>query len=230
MSYCVNCGVKLKKSEKKCPLCNTRVINPNDKKVEYERVYSSEVETLKKINYKYAMTLLILMLVIVSVIIFGCDFLLNKNFSWSIYVVLAIFYLSCHSQYVLQKNIYIAHIVELIGAEVFMYVIAVLNGGIMWYLYLGLPFILIIWLYIILCTFFLKKKIWNLFRRLSICILVCSLMLVCVEILVDLYVNDAIKLSWSIYASLPLVVIGLIMFIISFNRRLIEEIKQRIFI
>ena len=30
MSYCVNCGVKLETSLKKCPLCNTPVINPNE--------------------------------------------------------------------------------------------------------------------------------------------------------------------------------------------------------
>ena len=35
MSYCVNCGVKLKNSEKKCPLCNTKVINPNKIDSEY---------------------------------------------------------------------------------------------------------------------------------------------------------------------------------------------------
>ncbi len=29
MSYCVNCGVELDKSAKKCVLCNTPVINPN---------------------------------------------------------------------------------------------------------------------------------------------------------------------------------------------------------
>ena len=28
MSYCVNCGVKLDPSLKRCPLCNTPVINP----------------------------------------------------------------------------------------------------------------------------------------------------------------------------------------------------------
>ena len=28
MSYCVNCGVELEKSEKKCPLCGVEVINP----------------------------------------------------------------------------------------------------------------------------------------------------------------------------------------------------------
>ena len=29
MSYCVNCGVELDKTCSVCPLCNTRVINPN---------------------------------------------------------------------------------------------------------------------------------------------------------------------------------------------------------
>ena len=30
MSYCVNCGVRLDASLKKCPLCNTPVIHPNE--------------------------------------------------------------------------------------------------------------------------------------------------------------------------------------------------------
>ena len=30
MSYCVNCGVELEKSLKKCPLCNTPVLNPRE--------------------------------------------------------------------------------------------------------------------------------------------------------------------------------------------------------
>ena len=45
MSYCVNCGVKLKNSEKVCPLCNTEVINP--KKEEYKPVYSGTIEEYK---------------------------------------------------------------------------------------------------------------------------------------------------------------------------------------
>ena len=30
MSYCVNCGVQLDKTAKRCPLCNTPVINPSE--------------------------------------------------------------------------------------------------------------------------------------------------------------------------------------------------------
>lgn len=38
MSYCVNCGVELDKSAKKCALCNTAVINPNVKEKEEKEI------------------------------------------------------------------------------------------------------------------------------------------------------------------------------------------------
>ena len=33
MSYCVNCGVELEASLKRCPLCGTEIINPNERSV-----------------------------------------------------------------------------------------------------------------------------------------------------------------------------------------------------
>ena len=50
MSYCVNCGVKLKQFEKVCPLCNTKVINPNNLKDKFTPAYSQVVEKHKEIN------------------------------------------------------------------------------------------------------------------------------------------------------------------------------------
>ena len=50
MSYCVNCGVKLKQSEKVCPLCNTKVINPNNLKDKFTPAYSQAVEKHKEVN------------------------------------------------------------------------------------------------------------------------------------------------------------------------------------
>ena len=45
MSYCVNCGVKLAPSEKKCPLCGVPVVNPRDPWVEpSHRPYPKQVE------------------------------------------------------------------------------------------------------------------------------------------------------------------------------------------
>ena len=49
MSYCVNCGVELEKSEKKCPLCGVEVINPAqppEDKEPRQRPYPNRIEEL----------------------------------------------------------------------------------------------------------------------------------------------------------------------------------------
>ena len=90
MSYCVNCGVKLKNSEKKCPLCNTKVINPNKDNSEYEPVYSNKVENFKRINYKYLSKIVILILMITSFLILLLDYASSGTITWSLYVVSSI--------------------------------------------------------------------------------------------------------------------------------------------
>lgn len=48
MSYCVNCGVELEKACKACPLCDTPVINPREKKAEEEKPAYPELLTIPK--------------------------------------------------------------------------------------------------------------------------------------------------------------------------------------
>jgi len=108
MSYCVNCGVKLAKSENKCPLCNTKVVNPNKLKDEYEPAYSNKIEEFKTINYKFIAKLTILVLLILTLVTVSCDLIITQTVSWSIYVVCAILYLSSHLIFAFNKNIYIS--------------------------------------------------------------------------------------------------------------------------
>ena len=62
MSYCVNCGVELEKSEKKCPLCGVEVINPKEPPQDKEprqRPYPNRIEELSvNINKQFAAALL----------------------------------------------------------------------------------------------------------------------------------------------------------------------------
>ena len=73
MSYCVNCGVKLKESEKVCPLCNTKVINPNNLKTEFIPAYSQNIEKTKKVNKKYLCFLITIILMGVTIITVLCN-------------------------------------------------------------------------------------------------------------------------------------------------------------
>lgn len=230
MSYCVNCGVKLAASEKKCPLCNTVVYNPNISDDNYQPNYSDKVEKFKSINYRYVVKLSILVLFILGVISLFCDLLITKSMTWSIYVICSVLYLSCHLSFITTKRLFMTMILELIGSELFLLVIAYLNGGMLWYKYLALPFILLVWLYIVLCIYLVKRKTKSLLRRIAFCLLFSSIALIIIETLVDLYLKNQISLSWSIYAMLPISIISVLIFILSFNKKLLDEIEQRIFI
>lgn len=230
MSYCVNCGVKLKKSEKVCPLCNTRVINPNILNNEYKPVYSTIVEEYHKINTKYLCMLITEILFVVALITVLCDFIITKNFTWSIYVVASIIYLDSKLSFILYKKKFIPLIIELLSTEGLLFVIAYLNNGLHWFLYLVCPFIFIVWLYIILCIFIFRNKKYNFLRRFALAFSSISVILLVIESCIDLFIKEKIFLTWSIYASLPIIIISILTFIISYNKRLLDEIKQRIFI
>ena len=71
MSFCVNCGVKLKQSEKVCPLCNTKVINSNNLECSDKPVYSILNDEYNKINHKFVCELI--------TIIFFCSYSLAES-------------------------------------------------------------------------------------------------------------------------------------------------------
>ena len=230
MSYCVNCGVKLKESEKVCPLCNTKVINPNNLKTEFIPAYSQNIEKTKKVNKKYLCFLITIILMGVTIITVLCNLIFTGNITWSIYVVVSILFLNSKLSFVLFKNKFFPLFIDLLTTETLIYVIAYLNNGLHWFYYLVCPFIFIIWIYIILCTFVLSKKKYNLLRRFSVAFSFISVILLIIESCIDMYKYEKITINWSIYAILPIIIIGTILFLISYNRKLIEEIKQRIFI
>lgn len=230
MSYCVNCGVKLKESEKVCPLCNTKVINPNNLKPEFIPAYSQNIEKAKKVNKKYLCFLITIILMGVTIITVLCNLIFTGNITWSIYVVASILFLNSKLSFVLFKNKFFPLFIDLLTTETLIYVIAYLNNGLHWFYYLVCPFIFIIWIYIILCTFVLSKKKYNLLRRFSVAFSFISVILLIIESCIDMYKYEKITINWSIYAILPIIIIGTILFLISYNRKLIEEIKQRIFI
>ena len=230
MSYCVNCGVKLKESEKVCPLCNTKVINPNNLKTDFIPAYSQNIEKTKKVNKKYLCFLITIILMGVTIITVLCNLIFTGNITWSIYVAASILFLNSKLSFVLFKNKFFPLFIDLLTTETLIYVIAYLNNGLHWFYYLVCPFIFIIWIYIILCTFVLSKKKYNLLRRFSVAFSFISVILLIIESCIDMYKYEKITINWSIYAILPIIIIGTILFLISYNRKLIEEIKQRIFI
>ena len=227
--YCYKCGVKLSDSERKCPLCKTKM--PYHKLGNEKPSYSDKIDDIgKHINFRYIARLLLLVLCLFGIITFLCNYFINGTITWSIYVLSSIVYLSTQVSFLYFKNKIIPAIINLLGLEYLLFTIAYMTNGLSWYLYLVMPNVFIIWLLIVLCIYFFRKKKRRLTRGIAVILLLISIILVVTEILVDLYKTNVINLKWSLYASLPILIVSLIVFVISFNRRLIEEVKKRIFI
>ena len=181
----------------------------------------------KKSIFKLIITVVLICAAIITVL---CDLIFTGNITWSIYVIVSILFLDSKLSFILFKNKFIPLLIDLFATETLIYVIAYLNKGLHWFYYLVCPFIFIIWIYIVLCAFVLSKKKFNLLRRFSVAFSFISVILLTIEMCVDMFKYEKIIINWSIYAILPITIIGLILFIISYNRKLMDEIKQRIFI
>ena len=230
MSYCVNCGVKLKNSEKSCPLCNTIVINPNNKDDVYEPAYPNIIENFSKLNFNFIAKLVIVVLLILTLVTVICNILIAKRITWSIYVIASTLYVSSHLSILLRKSIFIPLTIEFVSLELLIFVIAYLNNGMHWFLYLVFPFIMILWIYIMLCTYLIKKRKKSVLRRIATCIIFSAVALMVIESCIDLFRTETISLKWSIYAAQPIVIISILIYVLSFHKKLLNEIKQRIFI
>jgi hypothetical protein len=227
--YCYKCGVKLSDSLIKCPLCHSKL--PYHKLGNEKLAYSTNIEEIKKhIDFRYIARLILLVLCFLGIITFLCNFIINGQVTWSIYVLSSIVYLASQVSFFYFKNKLVAAIINLFGLEYLLFTIAYMTNGLNWYLYLVMPNIFIVWLLIVLCIYFFSKKKRRLTRGTAVILLLLSIILVVTEVLIDLYKYQVINLKWSLYASLPILIVSLIIFVISFNRRLIEEIKRRIFI
>lgn len=70
MSYCVNCGVELENACKACPLCDTPVINPREKKTEEEKpAYPELLAIPKSTRNRYLCFVLSLVILIPNLVV-----------------------------------------------------------------------------------------------------------------------------------------------------------------
>lgn len=89
MSYCVNCGVELDGSAKKCALCGTRVINPakTENKEETVAPFSGEAHIPKSVKVRFIAALISLIMLVPNMVCFLVNILLLPGFFWSSYIM-----------------------------------------------------------------------------------------------------------------------------------------------
>lgn len=88
--YCINCGVKLADTEKRCPLCGTVPFHPDLRREEGEALYPQDRYPRQQVSRKGALGVVTILLLIPILVTLICDLGLNHRVTWSGYVIGAI--------------------------------------------------------------------------------------------------------------------------------------------
>lgn len=151
MSYCVNCGVELEKSEKRCPLCGVEVINPAqppEDKEPRQRPYPNRIEELSmNINKQFAAALLSVFMVFAAAICCVCNIIIDKSITWSQYVIGAIFFtwVAVTVPLLFKRAVLIKSIVLDIAALLFfLFMVSRLDGSSPWFTTVAVPIVSVV--------------------------------------------------------------------------------------
>lgn len=233
MSYCVNCGVELAESEKRCPLCQVEVVNPKAPWVEpRERPYPHHIDPImRKVDRRYFASLIALLLVIPCVITMLLDILANHGLSWSAYPIGAVALIYVFVLLPLYFKKY--YTVRFLSADcaatlLYLFFIERMNNG-HWFLAYGLPVTVSASVCMIaLALVFTRTRASVLVRGGAILIAV-GLFVVSIELFIELATHGAIRLNWSFYPLVPCVILGVVAFILDHRENFKERIRRRLF-
>lgn len=235
MSYCVNCGVELQKSEPRCPLCGTEVINPNEPREEKPaRPYPSHVEHLDKtVDRRYIASFISLLMLIPLFTVMLANILVSGKLSWSYYVLggelvaFTVFLLPMIAR--MPKILYV--VIDAAAVGILLLLIQVIaQGNWDWLLLLGLPITaltaLMCWFFAVMAGPNFKLPILIRFTFGLVCL---GLLVVAIEFFINLYQHVLAWPTWSLYVLFPCLVLASSLLLLNRRARVKEEIKKRFY-
>lgn len=232
MSYCVNCGVRLAESEKKCPLCGVVSQNPlHPFNKDAQTPYPQEVDTIKQLSQKRWLALMVsFSLVFSAVVCFVVNYIYDGQTTWSLYVIGAVltFWVFTVVPLLFKKEAVISCILlDALSLSSFLWLCdSMVNGN--WFISLGLPIIGVVMAGALLDTILIKAKAAHGAYIGALFILTLSVMIVGIEAATDNYVSGFIHIDWSLLVMIPCVIVALLFCIIARNQQAKEQLRRKL--
>ncbi len=231
MSYCVNCGVELEKSARRCPLCGTPVINPVQPPADEPPAYPENIFIPKKTRSRYAAFMVTMVLLIPNLVCAIINLFYPHTGHWAVYVVSSsvLLWIFCVLPVFIKRNAYLLLGVDTAAALLFTFIMSVFHGR-DWFLRIALPAILglAVMLGIMIYWISRKKREWP-----SVCTAVVGilgLMSMLFEFLISWYVVGRPMIQYSVIIVASCV--GLIVFFefAGRNRRFRAWLTRRFYV
>ena len=231
MSYCVNCGVELDKTRASCPLCHTKVINPNQPVDQISPTpYPKNVGSSEHVDSSELLSLLSIILATASVVCGALNWLVFDRTRWSLYIIGIFVMLWVYLLPVFLRdkvNPFLS--IALDGAVLALYVgmIAVLHPGHGWYPEIAMPIILLgTVLFELFYLFNIRMEIPVLVKFMVVFAII-AIVCVSVQVLTGFHFDRHIQLTWSAVVLACCVAIDVILFSLLHHKGARNELRKR---
>lgn len=232
--YCINCGVELANSEKKCPLCNTHVFHPQLPRPEDEGLYPPDLFPVQQVR-PWGLLLIISMCFLLPIsITLLCNLQINGTVTWSGYVVggllvTYVIFVLPHWFHRRSRNPVIFVPCSFAAIALYLlYIDLATNGA--WFLSFALPVTgascLIVTALVALTRYIHRGRLY-IFGGAA---MVTGAFMPIMELLLNHTFHRPRFIGWSLYPLIALMLIGITMLIIAICRPLRQSLEKRFFL
>ncbi len=229
--YCVNCGVKLGDSEKKCPLCGVVVFHPELPLPHGEKPYPADRMPGKQVRRRSAQIILTTLFLLPLLICLQCDLLLNRSVTWSGYVAGALvlgYTILALPGWFLRPNpvVFVPVSFGVLGLYL-LYIDLALGGG--WFLSFAFPLVGALGVLVtavVALTKYLRRGLLFVYGGAGIAL---GGIMLLTEFLIIITFRWHFT-GWSLYPMTALVLLGGMLIFLGLNRSAREMMERKLFI
>lgn len=230
MSYCVNCGVELDKTAKKCALCGAVVVNPLQKQdTESLLPYPVPAEKLSTQERYYVAYILSILLVLLTLVTIIMNVFYFKESFWSVYSIGAfvLVFIMSALPLVTKKPFLFYITLDVFGILLYLFIVERVNNTTEWYISLAMPITLCIYILIIILTFYINKRKPGGLRTTAAILFEIGILSVCIDMSISMYIYNHLRVSWSLIVFTCGGALGLALYTTSHNKHVQNELRKR---
>lgn len=232
MSYCVNCGVELDSSLHSCPLCHTPVINPAElTRLRAASPYATEKGEVAEVKRKDMAILIILVLSSTSLSCLVLNLFVFSSSLWSLFVIGAclVLFVMCIPLVIYPKlPVYIALLLVGIAVGLYLYMITFNTQHSDWFWKLALPITALATILVEIFALLQEQMPSRPLVLILYCFAGIAFFSVALELLIDSYLGNPLRLVWSAIVLTVCSVIIVVLITVMSRRRLHNEVRKRL--
>lgn len=230
MSYCVNCGVKMKAAQRKCPLCDTPVVLPEKlpEEPDCSGFPSRRDEPVSTFDKDLWIKLISVITAAPALLTFAIDFLMGNGIDWSLYILyaLGLVWVWCASPFLFKRNIFpLWFTIDVAALIAFLFLVEQTSSTGSWALPLAMPVALMVAAIIFILVSAFRSKIVRQLQKPALIFLLIAALCLFIEVFVDLYRMDNYRPGWSLLVAIPCIAFAVILLILQRRQWIVEELR-----